>query len=165
MRMFFLTVLLSLLSSTALAQNVQLKGGTVSIGDSVQKLLQVGGAPDQVRPFPGAPAFTLHEYSFGDRQVNVSVKDGKVTGIADNVIVSKPAPAAPRGVEFNGSVIATGDTLAKLLDAAGQPHRIRTFPAPSDLSVYEYSFKDREVTVTLKNGKVTGTSQMRVVKK
>ena len=161
----FVLALLSLLSATVLAQSVQLKGGTVSIGDSVQKLLNVGGAPDQVRPFPGAPAFTLYEYAFKDRQVNVSVKDGKVTGIADGHIVSKPAPASPRGVEFNGSVIATGDTLAKLLDAAGQPHRIRSFPAPSDLSVYEYSLKDREVAVTVKGGKVTGTSEVRVLKK
>ena len=91
-RALIFVLLLAHLPSTALAQSVRLGSGTVSIGDSVQTLMKVGGKPDRVCPFAGSPSFTLYEYSPDGRQVNVSVKNGKVTGIADNTIVSKPGP-------------------------------------------------------------------------
>ncbi|MFC0679607.1 hypothetical protein ACFFGH_17355 [Lysobacter korlensis] len=160
-----ITLALSAFSSTALAQSVQLKGGAVSIGDSVDSLLKVAGKPDQVRPFPGSPSFTLYEYSTGDRHVNVSVKDGKVTGIADGTLVSMPTPARWTGVELHGTRIVIGDSLAKLLGAAGEPASIRSFADMPGLSVYEYSLEGREVTVSITDGKVSGTSETKAVKK
>lgn len=164
-RALVLALLWSHLPSTAVAQGVQLGKGTISIGDSVQTLTNVAGKPDRIRPFPGSPSFTVYEYPLDGRQVNVSVKDGKVTGIADNVIVSKPGPAAMTGVELNGSTIITGDTLAKLLQSAGKPDRIRSVVGAPEKSVYEYSSDGRQVTVTVTNGTVTGTSETRVTRK
>lgn len=162
MRVFFLSLLLACVPLSALAQNVQLKGGTVSIGDSIERLLKVAGEPDQVRPFPGSPATTVYEYSSGSRQVNISTKNGKITGIADNNIVSTSSPKPPTGVQLNGSRVVTGDTLGKLLQVAGKPSRVRSF---SGVSIYEYSLVNREVTVTVRDGKVTGTSEIKVVEK
>lgn len=165
MRAFVFALLWAHLPSTALAQSVRLGGGTVSIGDSVQTLTKVAGKPDRVRPFPGSPSFTLYEYSLDGRQVNVSVKNGRVTGIADNTIVSKPGPALLKGIELNGSTIVTGDTLAKLLQSAGKPDRIRSFAGAPEMSVYEYSSNGRRVSVTIRNGVVSGTSETRVIQK
>lgn len=150
---------------TLLAQSVQFKNGRISIGDPVERLTTVAGNPDQMRPFPGSPTSTLYEYAFDGRQVNISVKDGEVAGIADNRIVSKPGPAVPGGVQLNGSTIVTGDSLDRLLQSAGKPDRVRSFAGAPGMAVYEYSAKDRQVTVTVRNGKVTGTSEIRVLKK
>ncbi|GHA86302.1 hypothetical protein [Cognatilysobacter bugurensis] len=165
MRAIKSALLLCLLAAPAFAQSVQFKGGAASIGDSVKKLHKVAGKPDQVRPFPGAPATSLHEYSLGERQVNVSVRGGKITGIADNHIVSKPGPAVLTGVDVNGTRIVTGDPLAKLVASAGKPHKIRTFADAPHMSVYEYTFPGREVTVTVTNGKVSGTSELKIRKR
>lgn len=162
MRALYLSLLLALLSAPLLAQNVQFRGGTIAIGDSLEKLLKVAGKPDQVRPFPGSPTSTLYEYSAGNRHISISVKDGKVRGIADNNIVSVPTPVRPAGVQLNGNRIVTGDTVERLLLVAGKPSRIRTFPG---MAIYEYSSTGREVTVTVRGGKVSGTSEMNVVKK
>ena len=67
-RALIFVLLLAHLPSTALAQSVRLGSGTVSIGDSVQTLMKVGGKPDRVRPFAGSPSFTLYEYSPDGRQ-------------------------------------------------------------------------------------------------
>ena len=162
MRALYFSLLLSFLSAPLFAQNVQFKGGSIAIGDSIEKLLKIAGKPDQVRPFPGSPTSTLYEYSVGNRQINISVKNGKIRGIADSNIVSVPSPVRPTGVLLNGNRIGTGDTLKKLLQVAGKPSRIRTFP---DMAIYEYSSIGREVTVTVRDGKVSGTSEMKVVKK
>ena len=81
MRRFVLSLFLLVLAAPALAQNVKFKGGTVSIGDSVEKVLQVAGKPERIQPFPGMPAFQRYEYVSDGRNVTVTVKDGKVTGI------------------------------------------------------------------------------------
>ena len=164
-RALIFVLLLAHLPSTALAQSVRLGSGTVSIGDSVQTLMKVGGKPDRVRPFAGSPSFTLYEYSPDGRQVNVSVKNGKVTGIAHNTIVSKPGPVVFKGVELNGNNIVTGDTVAKLLQSAGKPDRIRSFADAPEMSVYEYLSNGRQVSVTVRNGVVSGTSEIRVIQK
>ena len=81
MRKLALTLLLVLLAMPAFAQSVKFKSGTVSIGDSVEKLLKVAGKPERVEPFPGMPAFKRYEYFSESRNVSVTVKDGKITGI------------------------------------------------------------------------------------
>ena len=165
MRALVFALLWAHLPSTALAQSVRLGNGTVSIGDSVQTLTKIAGKPDRVRPFPGSPSFMVYEYSPGGRQVNVSVRYGKVTGIADNTIVSRQGLVVREGIELNGSTIVTGDTLAELLQVAGRPDRIRSFAGTPGMSVYEYSFNGRQVTVTIRNGVVTRTSERRVIQK
>lgn len=165
LRALIFLLLLAQIPSTVLAQSVRLGDGTVSVGDSVQTLTKVAGKPDRVRPFPGSPSFELYEYSPDGRQVNVSVRNGRVTGIADNTIVSKPGAAVFKGVELNGRTIVAGDTLAKLLQTAGKPARIRSFAGAHGMSVYEYSSNGRQVSVTVRNGVVSGTSEIRVVRK
>ena len=165
MRALIFVLLLAHLPSTALAQSVRLGSGTVSIGDSVQTLTRVAGKPDRVRPFPRSPSFTLYEYSQDGRQVNVSVSNGKVTGIADNTIVSRPGPAVFKGIELNGSTIVTGDTLTKLLQTAGKPDRIRSSSGAPEMSVYEYFSNGRQVSVTVGNGVVSGTSEIQAIQK
>lgn len=81
MRKLALTVALVLLALPALAQSVKFKKGTVSVGDTVGKLLKVAGQPERIEPFPGMPAFKRYEYFSEGRSVSVTVKDGKVTGI------------------------------------------------------------------------------------
>lgn len=81
MRKLALTVVLALLAAPAFAQSVKFKAGTVSIGDSVERLLKVAGKPERIEPFPGMPAFKRYEYFSDGRSVSVTVKDGKVTGI------------------------------------------------------------------------------------
>ena len=81
MRKLALTLLLVLLAMPAFAQSVKFNSGTVSIGDSVEKLLKVAGKPERVEPFPGMPAFKRYEYFSESRNVSVTVKDGKITGI------------------------------------------------------------------------------------
>lgn len=162
MRALYPSLLLLFLSGPLCAQGVQFTDGTIAIGDSLEKLLKVAGRPDQVRPFPGSPTSTLYEYSTGSRRINISVRNGKVRGIADNHIVSVPSPLRPTGVQLNGNRIVSGDTLEKLLQVAGKPSRIRTFP---DMAIYEYSSIGREVTVTVRDGKVSGTSEMKVVRR
>ena len=81
MRTLALTLVLALLAAPAFAQSVQFKAGTVSVGDSVEKLLKVAGKPERIEPFPGMPAFKRYEYFSGGRNVSVTVKDGKITGI------------------------------------------------------------------------------------
>jgi hypothetical protein len=70
-----------LLTAPVFAQNVEFKAGTVSIGDSVEKVLKVAGKPERIEPFPGMPAFKRYEYFAGGRNVSITVRDGKVTGI------------------------------------------------------------------------------------
>ncbi|GAB3543011.1 hypothetical protein GCM10027343_15950 [Noviherbaspirillum agri] len=81
MRRLAIAFLLAVLSAFAFAQNVKFKGGTVSIGDSIEKLLKVAGKPERIEPFPGMPAFQRYEYFSDGRNVSITVKDGKVTGI------------------------------------------------------------------------------------
>lgn len=88
-----------------------------------------------------------------------------MTGIADNTIVSKPGPVVFKGVELNGNNIVTGDTVAKLLQSAGKPDRIRSFADAPEMSVYEYLSNGRQVSVTVRNGVVSGTSEIRVIQK
>lgn len=76
-----LALLFVALAIPALAQNVKFKTGTVATGDSLEKLLKVAGKPDRIEPFPGMPAFQRYEYFSDGRNVSVTVKDGKVTGI------------------------------------------------------------------------------------
>lgn len=159
MRYLGLTLLLSLLSTPLLAQTVQFKGASVAIGDPVAKLLKQAGKPDQVRPFPGSTKSTLYEYSVGNRQINITVRDGKVAGIADNTIAHVTSPRRPSGVQLKGGRIVSGDSLQTLQQVGGKPTRVRTFP---DMAVYEYSLGGREVTVTVRNGKVSGTSELKV---
>ncbi|RYG06755.1 MAG: hypothetical protein EON92_19615 [Burkholderiales bacterium] len=78
---FILALLLVALAVPALAQNVKFKAGTVSTGDSLEKLLKVAGKPDRIQPFPGMPAFQRYEYFSDGRNVTVTVKEGKITGI------------------------------------------------------------------------------------
>ena len=162
MRLLCLSLLLSLLSAPLCAQNVQFKGASIAIGDPVSKLLKVAGKPDQVRPFPGSSTSTLYEYSDGNRQINVTVRDGKVAGLADNTIVSSAAPVRPSGVQLSGGRIVSGDSLQKLQQVGGKPTRVRTFPG---MAVYEYTWGGREITVTVRDGKVSGTSELKVVRK
>lgn len=90
MRKSVLAFLLVLLMTPALAQkSVQFKAGAVSIGDPVQKLLQVAGKPERIQPFPGMPEFQRYEYFSEGRNVVVTVRDGKVTGVAALDFVSK----------------------------------------------------------------------------
>ena len=76
-----LALLLVVFAAPALAQDVKFKSGTVSIGDPVDKLLKVAGKPERIQPFPGMPEFQRYEYFSEGRNVTVTVKDGKVTGI------------------------------------------------------------------------------------
>lgn len=78
---FILALLLAALAVPAFAQNVKFKAGTVSTGDSLDKLLKVAGKPDRIEPFPGMPAFQRYEYFSEGRNVTVTVKEGKITGI------------------------------------------------------------------------------------
>ena len=81
MRRSILALLLAVLAAPALAQDVKFKSGTVAIGDPVDKLLAVAGEPERIQPFPGMPEFQRYEYFADGRNVTVTVKDGKVTGI------------------------------------------------------------------------------------
>lgn len=81
MRKLALTVVLAFLSMPAFAQSVEFKAGTVSVGESVEKLLKVAGKPERIEPFPGMPALKRYEYFSDGRNVSVTVKDGKITGI------------------------------------------------------------------------------------
>ena len=81
MRRFGLALLLTLLAIPALAQSVKFKAGTISVSDSVEKLLKIAGKPERIEPFPGMPAFKRYEYFSDGRNVSVTVKDGKITGI------------------------------------------------------------------------------------
>ena len=81
MRALALTLLLVGLALPAAAQNVTFKSGTVSVGDPVEKLLEVAGTPERIQPFPGMPAFQRYEYFSEGRNVTVTVKDGEITGI------------------------------------------------------------------------------------
>jgi len=80
-RRFILALLLVVLVAPAFAQSAKFKAGTVSIGDSVEKLLKVAGKPDRIQPFPGMPAFQRYDYFSDGRNITVTVKSGKVTGI------------------------------------------------------------------------------------
>ena len=81
MRRFILALVFVVLVAPAFAQSVKFKAGTVSIGDSVETLLKLAGKPERIEPFPGMPAFQRYEYFSEGRNVTVTVKDGKVTGI------------------------------------------------------------------------------------
>lgn len=81
MRKLALALLLVLLAAPALAQTVKFRSGSVSIGDPVEKLLKVAGPPQRVEPFPGMPAFKRYEYSSDGRNISVTVRDGRITGI------------------------------------------------------------------------------------
>lgn len=90
MRKLVLSLLLAAFVGPALAQqSVQFKAGAVSIGDSVEKLLQVAGKPERIEPFPGMPAFRRYEYFFEGRNVVVTVRDGKITGVSELSFTSK----------------------------------------------------------------------------
>lgn len=80
-RRFLLALLLVVLVAPAFAQSAKFKAGTVSIGDSVEKLLKVAGKPDRIQPFPGMPAFQRYDYFSDGRNITITVKSGKVTGI------------------------------------------------------------------------------------
>ena len=162
MRLRHLPFLLLLLAAPLFAQTVEVKGARISIGDPLAKLLKEAGKPDQVRPFPGSAQSTLYEYSVGERQIIVTVRDGKITGLSDNTIVHSPAPARMSGVQLSGGRIVSGDSLQKLQQVGGKPRRVRTFP---DMAVYEYTLGNRDVTVTVRSGKVSGTSELKVVRK
>lgn len=81
MRKLALALALALLAVSALAQSAKFKSGTVSIGDSLEKLLKIAGEPERIAPFPGMPAFKRYEYFSDGRNISVTVKDGRVTGI------------------------------------------------------------------------------------
>ena len=81
MRKLLLPLLLAVLAMPALAQSVKFKAGTISVADSVEKLLQVAGKPERIQPFPGMPDYQRYEYFSDGRNVTVTVKDGKVTAI------------------------------------------------------------------------------------
>lgn len=81
MRKLALALVLTLLAVPAFAQSVTFKAGTVSVGDPVEKLLKVAGKPERIEPFPGMPAFKRYEYFSDGRNVSVTVKDGRITGI------------------------------------------------------------------------------------
>ena len=81
MRKFVLAVLLAVMALPVLAQSVKFTDGTVSIGDSVERLLKIAGKPERIEPFPGMPEFRRYEYFSDGRNVTVTVKGGKVTGI------------------------------------------------------------------------------------
>jgi len=81
MRKLALILLLMVMAAPVFAQSVKFQAGTVSIGDSVEKLLKVAGKPERIEPFPGMPEFQRYEYFSEGRNVSVTVKDGKITGI------------------------------------------------------------------------------------
>jgi len=90
MRRVLLSLLLAAMMTPALAQrSLQFKAGAVAIGDSVEKLLQVAGKPERIEPFPGMPAYQRYEYFMGGRNVVVTVRDGKITGLAELNFTSK----------------------------------------------------------------------------
>ena len=81
MHRLVLALLLTALAGTAFAQSARFKAGTVTVGDSVEKLVKVAGKPERIQPFPGMPELQRYEYFADGRNVTVTVKVGKVTGI------------------------------------------------------------------------------------
>lgn len=89
MRGFILALVLAALAGPAFAQSVKFKAGTVAVGDSVERLLKVAGKPERIQPFPGMPEFQRYEYFADGKNVTVTVKGGKVTGIGVLEFTSK----------------------------------------------------------------------------
>lgn len=81
MRKVLLMLLLLVMAVPAVAQSVEFKTGTVAIGDPVERLIKIAGKPERIEPFPGMPEFQRYEYFADGRNVTVTVKQGKVTGI------------------------------------------------------------------------------------
>lgn len=76
----------------ARAHGVPFERGIVSIGDTVETVHRIAGMPDRIVPWPmpSGPPYERHEYFFKDRTVVITVREGRVTGTADNRIVERP---------------------------------------------------------------------------
>jgi len=72
------------------------------------------------------------------------------------LLVALCAPVLAQSVQFKSGTIAVGDSVEKLLKVAGKPERVEPFPGMPAFTRYEYFSDGRTVSVTVKDGKVTG---------
>ena len=92
MRYLLLSILLASIVLPAAAQSLQLKGGRVSVGDLVERVIQVAGKPERIMPMlskTGEPKTVRYDYFLEGRSVTFTVKDDKVIGIGDLTFTSK----------------------------------------------------------------------------
>ena len=82
MRITLFTVMLLALAWPAFAQGVKFERGTVSMGDTVEKMLKVAGKPHSILPpSESPPGFKVYEYLTVDQNVRFTVANGKIVGI------------------------------------------------------------------------------------
>lgn len=72
------------------------------------------------------------------------------------VIALFAMPAFAQDVKFESGTIAVGDPVEKLLKVAGEPDRIEPFPGMPAFERYEYFPDGRNISLTVKDGTVTG---------
>lgn len=78
---WIVALLLAATTGVALAEDVTFDTGTLSMGDSVEKMIKLAGKPKSVEPFPGMPDFTVYEFESKDWNIRFTVKDGTIVGI------------------------------------------------------------------------------------
>lgn len=82
MRNLLLAALLLAVTAPSLAQDVKFERGTVSMGDTVEKMLKVAGKPHAILPpSESPPDFKVYEYLTPDQNIRFTVKDGKIVGV------------------------------------------------------------------------------------
>lgn len=65
----------------AFAQTIKFERGTVSMGDTVEKMLKTAGRPHTILPPGELPGFKVYEYLTSDQNIRFTTLDGKIVGI------------------------------------------------------------------------------------
>lgn len=81
MRRTLAALLLSAVATAAVAKDVKFERGTLSIGDSVDKMLKVAGTPHSVQPLPGMEGFQVYEFLTATRNIRFTVAHGRIVGV------------------------------------------------------------------------------------